>query len=338
MKPAVADPMPIARLACLYPSWFAVVMGLCGFSLAWRRVDGEVAAAVSAASGMAAALCFAALLLFSVLRVVRHPQAVREDWQHPVRHAFFAAVPISMILLATVAVAHGVDADVAHGLWVAGALLQLGVTVWVLSRWLRSADGKLAWPSFTPVLFIPVVGNVLAPLAGGALGHPDWAAAQFGIGLFLWPVVLTLLVVRIGVIGLWPARLLPTTFITVAPPSVVGLAMLQMQWPPLLAWMSWGVALYFLLWASTLVPRLRAQPFGLPFWGMSFPLAAFAALSLRLAAVSGTTVGSLAAVATLALATAVVAGLVALTLRGLVNGSLLVPEPAPPAAQIAPGQ
>ena len=61
MKPAIADAMPIARLACLYPSWFAVVMGLCGFSLAWRRVDGEVAAAVSAASGMAAALCFAAL-------------------------------------------------------------------------------------------------------------------------------------------------------------------------------------------------------------------------------------------------------------------------------------
>lgn len=319
-----------ARLACLYPSWFAVVMGLSGLSLAWHRWGGATPAAVSAVVGALAALSFAVLLPLSLWRALRHPQAVREDWQHPVRHAFFAAVPISMILLATVGVAQSVDLNLVHAVWVAGALLQLCVTVWVLSHWLRGADGRLAWPSLTPVLFIPVVGNVLTPLAGGAVGHPDWAAAQFGIGLFLWPVVMTLLAVRIGVAGLWPDRLLPTTFITVAPPSVIGLAMLQLQLPPVLAWMAWGIALFFLSWSATLLPRLRLQGFGMPFWGTSFPLAAFAALSLRLCAGAGA--AEWAAVAMLLLTSLVILALVLFTLRGLANGSLLVPEPAAPPA------
>ncbi|MEN9780997.1 MAG: hypothetical protein RL014_2145 [Pseudomonadota bacterium] len=307
-------------------------MGLSGLSLAWHRAGGGVGAALSLFIGAFAAIGFALLLALTVWRGLRHGDAVREDWHHPVRHAFFATLPISMILLATVAVAQGAPLPLAHALWVCGAALQFAVTVWVVSRWLRGTDGKLAWPSFTPVLFIPVVGNVLTPLAGSAVGHPDWAAAQFGIGLLLWPIVICLMAVRIGLIGLWPPRMLASTFITVAPPSVVGLAALQLQAPATLAWMAWGMALFFLAWSCTVVPRLRGQPFSLPFWGTSFPLAAFAALSLRLATGAGPAFTAFAHAA-LALATAVIATLVLLTLRGLLNGSLLQPEPAPPAPQ-----
>ena len=59
---------------------------------------------------------------------------------------------------------------------------------------------------------------------------------------------------------------------------------------------------------------------------MSFPLAATAALSLRLAT-PGTPM-ALFALALLALASAVVLMLLAGTLRGLRQGTLLVPEPA----------
>ena len=61
---------------------------------------------------------------------------------------------------------------------------------------------------------------------------------------------------------------------------------------------------------------------------MSFPLTAFAALTLRLA-----TPGSLLAVvgpALLALASLVILGLLAGTWRGLRDGSLLAPEPVAP--------
>jgi tellurite resistance protein len=57
---------------------------------------------------------------------------------------------------------------------------------------------------------------------------------------------------------------------------------------------------------------------------MSFPLAAFAALTLRIAPTGPL---SLFGVALLALASLVVAALTLATVRGLRDGSLLAPEP-----------
>jgi tellurite resistance protein len=166
-------------------------------------------------------------------------------------------------------------------------------------------------------------------LAGVPLGHAEWAAAQFGIGLVFWPVALVLLLVRVGVAGLWPERLRPTVFILVAPPAVVGLSALQLGAPVLVGWAMWGVALFCLLWALTQARLIAAQPFALAHWGMSFPLAAFAALTLRLAEPGGLL--AVLGPAALALASLVIAGLVLGTLRGLRHGTLLVPEPASPA-------
>jgi tellurite resistance protein len=61
---------------------------------------------------------------------------------------------------------------------------------------------------------------------------------------------------------------------------------------------------------------------------MSFPLAAFAALTLRLAEPGGLL--AVLGPAALALASLVIAALVLGTLRGLRQGTLLVAEPAPP--------
>lgn len=326
-------PTQLPALAHLAPGWFAIVMGWTGLALAWHRAQaamGDWAAVLSAVAAVLAGLVCLVLLGASLWRWMRLPQHVHEDLMHPVRHAFFAAIPISLLLLATSAVAlglrDGVAGAIVRAIWVAAAALELAVTVWVLARWLRE-DGKgLAWAGITPVLFIPVVGNVIVPLAGVPLGYGDWAAAQFGVGVFFWPVVLTLLAVRIGSQGLWPARLLPTTFITVAPPAVVGLSLLQMEAPRGLAWAMWGIALFFLLWSATTVRRILAQAFGVPFWGMSFPLAAFAALSLRLAEPGWFQPVALLA---LALASLVILALSVATLKGLWRGTLLVPEPAP---------
>lgn len=316
-------------LKYLMPAWYAVVMGLAGLALAWHRATplmGELAGAIAVVVGGLAAAVFAVLAVATLLRVWRHPQAWAEDRRHPVRHTFIAALPISVILLATVAVALQGPSQPALWGWWAGALAQLFVTVWVLARWLRgNGPGGLQWASATPALFIPVVGNVLVPLAGVPLGQADWAAAQFGIGLMFWPVVMILIVVRIAQQGLWPERLLPASFIFVAPPAVSGLAALQYGAPLAVVWALWGMAFFTLLWVGTLGKRIAALPFGLPHWGMSFPLAAMAALTLRLA-----TPGGLLAVlgpALLALASLLVVALLLGTVRGLREGSLLAPEP-----------
>ena len=53
------------------------------------------------------ALVFVALLVASLLRLQRHPQAWRDDLKHPVRHVFVAAMPVALVLLVTTAVAAG---------------------------------------------------------------------------------------------------------------------------------------------------------------------------------------------------------------------------------------
>ena len=79
--------------------------------------------------------------------------------------------------------------------------------------------------------------------------------------------------------------------------------------------------------------RIADQPFGIPHWGMSFPMAAFTALTLRLAPADGA--ASLAGLALLAVTSLLVAALVLATWRGLRQGTLLVPEAVP--IGVAPG-
>ena len=319
-------PIPLKHLT---PGWYGIVMGLAGLALAWHRavpLMGEGAAATAQAVGALAALVFLVLVVASLQRWRRHPEAWAEDHRHPVRHTFIAALPVALILLATVAVATLGPSPPAQALWWTGSVALLGVTVWVLRRWwLGNGVGGLQWAGITPALLIPIVGNVLPPLAGVPLGQTEWAAAQFGIGLMFWPLVMALLVVRIAVHGIWPERLRPTAFIVVAPPAMVGLSALQLGAPPLLGWMCWGVALACLLWAGGLARQIAAMPFGLTHWAMSFPLAAFSALTLRLA-----TPGSVLAVlgpVLLALTTLVIGALLLGTWRGLRDGTLLAPEP-----------
>ncbi len=316
-------------LKFMLPGWYSLVMGLAGLSLAWLRavpLMGEAAQAVALGAAALAALVFVVLAVATVLRGWRHADAWAEDRRHPVRHPFVAALPIAFMLLITVAVAIVGPRPLFVVLWWAASLVQLFVTWWVLVRWWRpAAQGGLQWAGATPALFIPMVGNVLVPLAGVPLGQGDWAAAQFGIGLLFWPLVTALILVRIATQGLWPERLLPTAFIFIAPPAVVGLAALQFGAPAPLVWMLWGMAMFSFVWAAALARRIAALPFGLAHWALSFPLTALAALTLRLAT-PGSVLVALGP-ALLALATLVILALMFATVRGLRDGSLLAPEP-----------
>ena len=315
----------------LGPGWFVLVMGWSGLAMAWFRAAplvGDNAPLIGQAAASLAGLIFLSLLVAMALRVARHPAAVQADLRHPVKHAFVAALPISLLLLGTLTVT-AVDATAVLGpiLWWLGSLGELGATVWVLARWLRAKEqGGLQWPAVTPVLFIPVVGNVIVPLAGIPMGFGAWAAAQFAIGLFLWPTLLVLLMARMAMAGPLPGRMTGTLFIMAAPPSVIGLCFLQWELSPAVAWGAWGIALFSILWALTQLSTLRQQPFGIPHWGMSFPLAAFAALSLRLSQTPGGEWLSLPATAMLAVASVVIVGLALSTWRGLRQGRLLVPD------------
>jgi tellurite resistance protein len=168
-------------------------------------------------------LIFVVLCLACVVRLNAHPDAVMADMRHPVRHAFMAGLPISLILIANIGVqlfdhtTRTIDTGLTF-IWCVGAVLEVAATLWVVAKWLNPPDqGGIQWTTFTPIFFIPVVGNVLTPLAGVPLGLEAWAMAQFGVGALLWLVLLVLFFVRLAQVGPLPGRLAPSLFITIVP-------------------------------------------------------------------------------------------------------------------------
>jgi len=325
----------LAALEHLSPVWFVPVMGWCGVSQAWLRATDHglgFAALLATFAGLIALLIFGLVGLLSLLRGFLHRHAWVADLQHPIRQPFMATIPISIMLLASLGVAmfwntsQAVN-DLLRGSWLIGALLEIAATVWVTARWLQTKEaGGPGWSAITPILFIPVVGNALAPIAGLSIGWDGWAMAQFGVGLFLWPVMQTLLVVRWVHVGPLPPRMAPSLFIMVVPPCIVGLDLLQMEVALPWIWCLWGIGAFFLALALTQIPKLRGLPFGMPHWGMSFPVAAFTILTLRLAYLAGSDWLVLPSYALLAITTALILWLTFATLRGLFNGVLLAPE------------
>jgi len=319
----------------LSPVWFVPVMGWCGLAQAWLRVTDAsegVASFVAAFAGTVASLIFLLVGGLSLLRWFKYPNAVAQDLQHPVRHPFWAAIPISIMLLAGwgIATFGSASDNLQMGLrttWLIGSLLEVAATLWVVARWLKPKDaGGPSWSAITPILFIPVVGNALAPMAGLAIGLESWAMAQFGLGLFLWPVMQTLLVVRWVEVGPLPPRMVPSLFIMVVPPSIVGLDLAFMGVSLPWIWCMWGIGAFFFALALTQLSVLRNLPFGMPHWGMSFPMAAFTILSLRLADLSHCEWLVLPSYALLAVTTCLILWLSFATLRGLQTGTLLAPE------------
>lgn len=312
-----------------------MVMGWCGLSLAWLRatdVLGDTALGLGLVGSLFALFVFVLLCISCVVRLTFHPNAVAADMRHPVRHAFMATLPISIMLLATLGI-HlfwGTDRTLDTAmtfLWCVGSILEIVATVWVVERWLNNAEnGGLQWSTFTPVFFVPVVGNVLAPLGGVSIGLEAWATAQFGVGVFLWLVLQTLLFVRLAQAGPLPARLAPSWFITLVPPSIGGLSLLQLDAPLTLVWMAWGIGVFFLILASTQVNIIREQPFSMANWGMSFPLAAFTSLTLRMTQAPGGAWLQMPATLLLAITSLLILSLTLSTWRGLRHGQLLVPE------------
>ncbi|MCM2563428.1 SLAC1 anion channel family protein [Lutimaribacter sp. EGI FJ00015] len=305
--------------------FFAVVMGLSGLTLALHAAETGLDIHLGAATlaywvTVAAALVIAALY---GLKALRYPQAVAHEWHHPVRLAFFPAISISLLLLATATLARAPEA--ARVLWLLGMVLQGGLTIAVVSGWISARAFQTG--HLTPAWFIPAVGNVIVPIVGVPLGYVEISWYFMAVGLIFWIVLLTLVMNRLIFHDPMPGKLQPTLVILIAPPAVGFLAWLNLVGEvDAFARLLLNMAYLFTLIVAVNLPKIFKLPFALSFWALSFPFAAITIASFRFAAETGSAVHKVFGLILLAVLIGVIVALILRTGRAIADKAICVPE------------
>lgn len=320
--------MPPPRLEHLPVTLFSSVMGVAGLSLAWRRaaqVWDDVPLWPSEALFWLAVAVFAVIAVLYALKWLRHPDAAHAELRHPIRMSFAPTITIAMLLLATAGAQ--VVPDAARVLWWTGAIGHLVATVLVLSAWFSRAD--ILHAHVTPAWFIPIVGNVVTPLAAPEIGSVDVAWFAYGVGVVFWLGLLPLLLQRVLLTEQpLPERLLPTLAIFIAPPAVAMLsweALTGQDDGPVVR-ILYAAAMMFVLLLIAQAARLHQVPFALPYWAYTFPLAAASAAAIAMTGAQPGWGYDAIAVALLGLTTLLLAAVSSLTLRAAARGEICVPE------------
>jgi len=308
-------------------SVFSVVMGLGGFALALRAADdhlGLPSAGMGLAVTVVTSVLFLALLGLYGLKGARYPSAVAAEWAHPAKISFFPTLSISLILLSAAWLPHA--PGLARALIVAGSSLQLVLTVAVLSAWLYQTTFEVQHSN--PAWFIPLVGNVLVPIAGVSQLSAETSWFFFSVGMVFWLLLFAILLNRLIFHSPLPEKLVPTFFIFIAPPAVGFIAYLGLTGglDPF-ARVLYYTALFLTLLLLVQLPRFSRVVFGLSWWAYSFPLAAVTVASALMHAHTGLPLFRLVALGLLALLTVLVAVLVVRTAAATRRHGLALEQP-----------
>jgi tellurite resistance protein len=295
---------------------YGAVMGLVGLGLTARATATVLPGVVRAPAYFTEAWVLLGVIAFFILlplyfwKLVRYPRAVRDEFTSPVQMGFCGALPVGMSL-----VAGGLGPylpPLASGLWWTAAALLLCFQAWALHRWL---SGGIELAEVNAGWLILMVGGIVTPGPGIALGHAEAARFLFGVSAAAAPLLMALLFFRAVLGPPLPAQLRPTWFILIVPPALIyanGVALYESVWfLESLFFFSLMLAAALLIYAR----GLARWPFGAPWWAFTFPLDALAYAAARYAQDHPSTLSRTAAGATLALATLVVAGVLLRTLR-----------------------
>ncbi|MGA1562505.1 MAG: SLAC1 anion channel family protein [Gammaproteobacteria bacterium] len=275
------------RLAYFPVSFFGMVMGLFGTTIAWQKAEAlfpELSLGqfnVSDGLAIIARLLFALTLLAYGYKWMFHADLARKEAQHPIMLNFVPTVSISLLLLA--ACGHSIAPEPTRIIWMAGAALQLALTLYVLNNWIQRQDIELVHMS--PAWFIPIVGNLIVPVAGVPFRFIEISWLFFAIGLMFWIVLFAIVLYRIIFHHPLPEKLLPTLAILIAPPAVAMLDWVLLNGGTLdsVARVLYYLGLFIGLVLITQAKRLTKIPFSLSWWAWSFPIAALTIATLTMA-------------------------------------------------------
>lgn len=285
-------------------------------------------------------------------RWIKYPADVAADLKNPVKGAMFATFAGGFLVLGTAFSRAGV---LTFGLEAAtlltyiftaiGTALALVIGMVFLTDIFARGDVKP--PLITGAWFIPPVVTIIVPTAlGPLLNEPTplnnelyWISwALLGVGTLLYVIVVAALFFRSATQVLPPAPLAPTLIIGMGPAGLIALDLLLLQQAATdlgmsspgfaqvstaAATMLWAFGFWWGIAAFVVIRRGHGKlPFGLPWWGFTFPVGAWVVSGINL----GYEVSSWFVVASSLLGAAILIGLWFVvawkTVRGVLNKTI----------------
>ncbi|MEA3354102.1 MAG: SLAC1 anion channel family protein [Campylobacterota bacterium] len=253
---------------------YAIVMGMGGLTITYQKAHQWL----SFPHFIGESLMYLTTLLFITITVVylakyfKYKNAVKKEFSHPVRINFFAAVSISMLMLAIMFKEE--YTTVSAIFWYPGTLLHFYLTMHTISFWINN-NQELSHSN--PAWFIPIVGNVLVPVGGVGFASEGILIYFLSIGLFFWIVLFSIILNRIIFHHQLAVKFMPTLFILIAPPAVGFIAYYKLfEVIDHFAMMLFNIALFFTFLVLFMYKNFLKIKFFISWWAFVFPIAAMA--------------------------------------------------------------
>lgn len=313
------------RLKYMPISFFAMVMGMTGLTIAWEKASEMYHFSELVYSGLLvqSVILFIILSAFYLYKSLAFRKAVVQEWSNPVKQNFVPAISISLLLFAIAFLP--VSEAISRVFWIIGATMHLVLMLASVNSWLHHEKYEIH--HMNPAWFIPAVGNVVVPLAGVPLGYESLSWFFFSIGLVFWLILMVIVFNRVIFHQPLPIKLLPTLFILIAPPAVGFLAYIKLTGSlDSFATVLYNFALFLTLVLVSQTPRFARLPFFLSWWAYSFPLAAMSIASMVMSHLSGQVFYGDIGLAILFTLSALILLLLVRTVMAITKGAICTPE------------
>jgi len=264
--------IPSNRLQFFPIMMFATIMGLCGLTLVFEKLyeDFTFPRFISQTLFILTVVLFFIILITYILKIFKYKQEVIKELNHPIRVNFFATFSISMLLISLGFKSLSIDISIIF--FYCGAIFHTIFTFYTIKFWINN---DLEIIHSNPAWFIPIVGNLIIPIAG--VGYLDNSILyfSFSIGIFFWIVLFAIILNRIIFNKQFAPKFMPTMFILIAPPSIGFLSYIKLASSlDFFAHILFNLGIFFTILVFVMYKKFLKIEFFISWWAFTFPMAA----------------------------------------------------------------
>ena len=209
-------------------------------------------------------------------KAIRHFDEVKADFNHRIRVNFFSAISISFLLLAIAFMTYWPFLSML--LWWVGVISHTILMLHTISFWIQH---NFEIKFMNPAWFIPVVGNILVPVAGVEYMPSSFSFIYFSIGFFFWIILFAIFLNRAIFHHQMAQKFIPTLFILIAPPAIGFIAYIRIaqSWDTFAVFLLF-IAYFFVALLFFLYKSFHKLTFFISWWAFTFPLMAITLASV----------------------------------------------------------